>query len=183
MNFTTLTRAAIRTALIQQGPQTCSDLVRGMGLNPKRHKGTIHAIMVDMESEGILSATMKGTRRDVWFIHTNQIRKRDRLIAALIGWQFVKFHNGTRNGAQPACILKESTEPEHQWPATCPSVAPLPPGRTTLLTPIKLTISAMISRLSMVTLQSTKTIWSSESTLTGAELHSGETILSLFLYT
>jgi hypothetical protein len=85
MNFTTLTRAAIRTALIQQGPQTCSDLVRGMGLNPKRHKGTIHAIMVDMESEGILSATMKGTRRDVWFIHTNQIRKRDRLIAALIG--------------------------------------------------------------------------------------------------
>jgi hypothetical protein len=85
MNFTTLTRAAIRTALIQQGPQTCSDLVKGMGLNPKRHKGTIHAIMVDMEREGILSATMKGARRDVWFIHTNQIRKRDRLIAALIG--------------------------------------------------------------------------------------------------
>ena len=85
MNFTTLTRTAIRTALIQQGPQTCSDLVRGMGLDPKRHKGTIHAIMVDMENEGILSATMKGKRRDVWFIHTNQIRKRDRLIAALIG--------------------------------------------------------------------------------------------------
>ena len=76
-----------------------------MGLDPKRHKGTIHAIMVDMESEGILSATMKGNRRDVWSINTNQIRKRDRIIAALIGWQFVKFHKGTGSGAQPACIL------------------------------------------------------------------------------
>ena len=85
MNFTTLTRAAIRTSLIQHGPQTCSALVKGMGLDPKRHKGTIHSVMVDMESEGILSATMKGTRRDVWSIHTNQIRKRDRIIAALIG--------------------------------------------------------------------------------------------------
>ena len=84
MNFTTLTRAAIRTSLIQHGPQTCSALVKGMGLDPKRHKGTIHSVMVDMESEGILSATMKGTRRDVWSIHTNQIRKRDRIIAALI---------------------------------------------------------------------------------------------------
>ena len=85
MNFTTITRTAIRSALIQQGPQTCSDLVRGMGLDPKRHKGTIHAIMVDLEREGFLGATMKGTRRDLWFIHTDQIRKRDRLIAALIG--------------------------------------------------------------------------------------------------
>ena len=85
MNFTTLTRTAIRTALIQKNKQTCSDIVKGMGLDPKRHKGTIHAIMVDMEDEGILSATMKGTRRDLWSIHTNQIRKRDRLIAALIG--------------------------------------------------------------------------------------------------
>jgi hypothetical protein len=56
-----------------------------MGLDPKRHKGTIHAIMVDLEREGVLGATMKGTRRDVWFIHTDSIRKRDRLIAALIG--------------------------------------------------------------------------------------------------
>jgi hypothetical protein len=48
---------------------------------------------------------MKGTRRDVWFIHTNQIRKRDRIIAALIGWQFVKFHKGTLTGALRACIL------------------------------------------------------------------------------
>ena len=85
MNFTTITRTAIRSALIQQGPQTCSDLVRGMGLDPKRHKGTIHAIMVDMQSDGILDATMKGTRRDVWFIIPYQIRKRDRIIAALIG--------------------------------------------------------------------------------------------------
>lgn len=85
MNFTTLIRTAIRTALIQNGPQTCSTLVKGMGLDSRRHKGTIHAIMVDMESQGILSATMKGTRRDVWSIHTTQIRKRDRIIAALIG--------------------------------------------------------------------------------------------------
>ena len=85
MNFTTITRTAIRSALIQQGPQTCSDLVRGMGLDPKRHKGTIHAIMVDLEREGFLGATMKGTRRDLWFAHTDRIRKRDRIIAALIG--------------------------------------------------------------------------------------------------
>lgn len=85
MNFTTITRTAIRSSLIQQGPQTCSDLVRGMGLDPKRHKGTIHAIMVDLEREGVLGATMKGTRRDVWFAHTDRIRKRDRIIAALIG--------------------------------------------------------------------------------------------------
>ena len=85
MNFTTLTRTAIRTSLIQNGPQTCSDLVRGMGLDPRRHKGTIHAVMVDMEQEGVLGATMKGKRRDLWFVHTDQIRKRDRLIAALIG--------------------------------------------------------------------------------------------------
>ena len=85
MDFTTITRTAIRSALIQQGPQTCSDLVRGMGLDPKRHKGTIHASMVDLEREGVLGATMKGKRRDVWFIHTDSIRKRDRIIAAMIG--------------------------------------------------------------------------------------------------
>jgi hypothetical protein len=85
MNFSALTRIAIRSALIQQGPQTCSDLVRGMGLDPKRHKGTIHAIMVDMERDGTLGATMKGTRRDVWFIWGTAIRKRDRLAAAILG--------------------------------------------------------------------------------------------------
>ena len=85
MNLSTLTRIAVRSTLIQQGSQTCSDIVRGMGLDPKRHKGTIHAITVDMERDGVLGATMKGTRRDLCFIHTDQIRKRDRLAAALIG--------------------------------------------------------------------------------------------------
>ena len=85
MDFTTIIRTVIRSVLIQQGDQTCSDLVRGMGLDPKRHKGTIHAIMVDMQRDGILDATMKGTRRDVWFIIPYQIRKRDRIIAAMIG--------------------------------------------------------------------------------------------------
>ena len=85
MNFSALTRIAVRSTLIQQGPQTCSDIVRGMGMDPKRHKGTIHAIMVDLEREGFLGATMKGARRDVWFAHTDRIRKRDRIIAALIG--------------------------------------------------------------------------------------------------
>ena len=85
MNFSTLIRAAVRASLIQNGPQTCSDLVRGMGLDPRRHKGTVHAVMVDLEREGALGSTMKGTRRDLWFAHTDSIRKRDRLIAALIG--------------------------------------------------------------------------------------------------
>ena len=85
MNFSTLIRATVRASLIQNGPQTCSDLVRGMGLDPKRHKGTVHAVMVDLEREGVLGATMKGTRRDLWFAHTDRIRKRDRIIAALIG--------------------------------------------------------------------------------------------------
>ena len=85
MNFTTITRTAIRSSLIQQGPQTCSDLVRGMGLDPKRHKGTIHSIMVDLEREGFLGATMRGKRRDIWYIHTDRIRKRDRILAAIIG--------------------------------------------------------------------------------------------------
>ena len=85
MNFTALIRIAVRATLIQNGDQTCSDIVMGMGLDPKRHKGTIHAIMVDLEREGVLGATMKGTRRDLWFAHTDRIRKRDRIIAALIG--------------------------------------------------------------------------------------------------
>ena len=85
MNFHLITRNAVRSTLIQNGEQTCSEIVKGMGLDPKRHKGTIHAIMVDMERDGILGATMKGKRRDKWFIWPNRIRKRDRLIAALIG--------------------------------------------------------------------------------------------------
>lgn len=86
MNFSALTRIAVRSTLIQQGPQTCSDIVRGMGLDPRRHKGTIHAVMVDLEKEGILDATRSSNgKRDVWFIRTDAIRKRDRIVAALIG--------------------------------------------------------------------------------------------------
>ena len=86
MNFHLLTRNAVRATLIQNGPQTCSEIVRGMGLDPKRHKGTIHAVMVEMEREGILDAirTSNG-KRSAWFIYPAAIRKRDRLIAALIG--------------------------------------------------------------------------------------------------
>jgi predicted transcriptional regulator len=87
MNFSTLTRIAIRNILIQRGPHTCSDLVRELGLDPKRHKGTIHALMVDLENQGILGATRndKTNKRDVWYIHTDQIRKRDRIAAAILG--------------------------------------------------------------------------------------------------
>ena len=86
MNISALTRAAVRSTLIQNGPQTCSEIVRGMGLDPRRHKGTVHAIMVEMEREGILDAirTSNG-KRGAWFIYPAAIRKRDRLIAALIG--------------------------------------------------------------------------------------------------
>jgi hypothetical protein len=79
-------RSAVRSSLIQKGPQTCSDLVRGMGLDPRRHKGTIHALMVDLEKEGILDATRSDNgKRDLWFVVPGAIRKRDRLVAALIG--------------------------------------------------------------------------------------------------
>ena len=86
MNLSTIIRAAVRLTLIQNGEQTCSDIVRGMGLDPKRHKGTIHAIMVDMEQEGIVDAirTSNG-KRSYWFIYPQKIRKRERLIAALFG--------------------------------------------------------------------------------------------------
>jgi hypothetical protein len=79
-------RAAIRTRLINDGPQTCSDLVRAMGMDPRRHKGTIHALMVDLEKDGVLGATRADNgKRDLWFVNFDQIRKRDRLIAALSG--------------------------------------------------------------------------------------------------
>lgn len=80
----TIIRSAIRSILIQYGPHTCSDLVREMGLDPRRHKGTIHAVMVDLEKEGILGATRSDNgKRDLWFIFPSAIRKRDRIIAAL----------------------------------------------------------------------------------------------------
>jgi hypothetical protein len=84
--ISTIIRTAIRSQLIQQGPQTCSDLVRSLGLDPRRHKGTIHALMVDLERAGILDATRSDNgKRDLWFIVPTAIRKRDRLAAALIG--------------------------------------------------------------------------------------------------
>jgi hypothetical protein len=86
MNFRTIIRTAVRSTLIQQGPQTCSDIVRGMGMNPSKHKGTVHALMVEMEREGILDATRSDNgKRDLWFMVPTAIRKRDRLIAAMIG--------------------------------------------------------------------------------------------------
>ena len=83
--FASLLRSAIRSTLIQNGPQTCSDLVRSMGMDPRRHKGTIHALIVDLETDGILSATRSANgKRDEWFIVPTAIRKRDRLIAAML---------------------------------------------------------------------------------------------------
>jgi hypothetical protein len=84
--LSTLIRTAIRSQLIQNGPQTCSDLVRSLGLNPQRHKGTIHALMVDLETAGTIAATRADNgKRDLWFVVPTAIRKRDRLAAALIG--------------------------------------------------------------------------------------------------
>ena len=86
MNFRTIIRTAVRSTLIQNGPQTCSEIVRGMGLNPSKHKGTVHALMVEMEREGTLDAirTSNG-KRSAWYILPAKIRKRDRIVAALIG--------------------------------------------------------------------------------------------------
>ena len=84
--LTSIIRTAIRTRLINDGPMTCSDLVRAMGMDPRRHKGTIHALMVDLEREGVLTATLSPNgKRDEWFILPEAIRKRDRLVAALAG--------------------------------------------------------------------------------------------------
>jgi predicted transcriptional regulator len=84
--FTTIIRTAVRSTLIQNGPQTCSEIVRGMGMDPRRHKGTIHAVMVDLEKEGILAATRADNgKRDLWFVMPSAIRKRDRIVAAMIG--------------------------------------------------------------------------------------------------
>ena len=81
----TIIRTAIRSRLINDGPQTCSDLVRSFGLDPRRHKGTIHALMVDLEKDGVLSATRSDNgKRDLWFVNFDQIRKRDRIAAAVM---------------------------------------------------------------------------------------------------
>lgn len=82
LNLRTLIRIAVRATLIQNGDQTCSEIVRGMGLNPRKHKGTVHALMVEMEREGILGAWRTDSgKRDEWFIWKNRIRKRDRFFA------------------------------------------------------------------------------------------------------
>jgi predicted transcriptional regulator len=84
--LTSIIRTAIRTRLINDGPMTCSDLVRAMGMDPRRHKGTIHAVMVDLEKAGILDATRSDNgKRDLWFIVPTAIRKRDRIAAAMAG--------------------------------------------------------------------------------------------------
>ena len=79
-------RPPVRSALLNNGPQTCSALVKSMGLDPKRHKGTIHAIMVDMENDGVLWAELhhKTLKRTKWHLETDMIRKRDRLAAVFM---------------------------------------------------------------------------------------------------
>jgi DNA-binding PadR family transcriptional regulator len=87
MDFHLFTRVAVRSILIQQGAMRGAEIVRSMGLDPSRHKGTIHAVLVDLETAGTLSATRHETtgKREHWSIQPEAIRKRDRLIAALIG--------------------------------------------------------------------------------------------------
>jgi len=82
--FASLIRSLIRSALINNGEMTCSDVVRYMGLNPIRHKGTIHGFMIDLEGAGVLTATKKNGRRHLWTIRTESIRKRDRLAAVVM---------------------------------------------------------------------------------------------------
>jgi hypothetical protein len=79
-----LIRSLIRSALINNGDMTCSDIVRSMGLDPVRHKGTIHGFMVDLEDAGVLTATRKNGRRHMWSIRTESIRNRDRLAAVVM---------------------------------------------------------------------------------------------------
>lgn len=97
MNFQSLISLAIRSILTQNGAMNCSDLVRAMGLNPAKHKGTIHAIMVQLEKQGVLDSTKitlrnGKERRDLWMINKEHIRKRDRLVAAMFAWD---YHNLT----------------------------------------------------------------------------------------
>ena len=57
--LSSLIRCKIRSGLIKHGKLTCSDLVRTMGLDPVRHKGTIHGFMVDLEDAGVLPLLRK----------------------------------------------------------------------------------------------------------------------------
>ena len=85
-SLTSSIRSRVRATLAANGPQTCSQVVLAMGLDPKRHKGTIHAVMVDMEAESILWAPRVGKRqqRHLWHLIESP-RKRDRLRAVLMG--------------------------------------------------------------------------------------------------
>lgn len=79
-------RTQVRSHLINHGPATCSQLVKSLGLDPQRHKGTIHAVMCDMESDGVLWAELhhKTLKRSKWHIANGMIRKRDRLAACFM---------------------------------------------------------------------------------------------------
>jgi len=82
-NFYDHTAAHIQRELSVNGSATCSDLVARMGMDPRRHKGTIHAIMVDMEQDGILGSVKNSKgRRNVWF--TKRDRKRDQVRSFLL---------------------------------------------------------------------------------------------------
>jgi len=83
--FHRMIRIAARSILIQQGPMTGTQLVRTMGLDPKEHKGTIHAVLVDLETQRSIAATrnVKTGKRSLWFCIAP--RKRDRLMAAILG--------------------------------------------------------------------------------------------------
>ena len=85
--FTRLIRVFARSILLQRGPMTGSDLVRAMGLDPRDHKGTVHAVLVDLETQGVLAATRneRTGKRDLWFTLGTGIRKRDRIAAAILG--------------------------------------------------------------------------------------------------
>jgi hypothetical protein len=78
-------RSRVRAVLTARGASTCSDIVRAMGLDPRHHKGTIHAIMCEMEREGILWAPVSGKRRQrsLWFL-MGEPRKRDQIRALLM---------------------------------------------------------------------------------------------------
>ena len=85
--YTRLLRIGARSILIPRGPHTCPDLARAMGIDPAKHKGTLHAILVDLERAGALAATRNDAtgKRDLWFAVPVAIRKRDALAAAILG--------------------------------------------------------------------------------------------------
>ena len=75
--LSSLIRCKIRSGLIKHGQLTCSELVRTMGLDPVRHKGTIHGFMVDLEDAGVLTATRKKVS-----VTSGQLTKSENVIAS-----------------------------------------------------------------------------------------------------